>query len=1111
MDDDRHGDNGHAEANGSSPHRLDAAPTDLDRAGRQATWLGRALYVWPADAADAGDVEHLDLRLPDGEARVAARRLRGGEMLAVLENVVDGDADSLRGLSKLLEFVKGAVAREQFYPSANRDDVSVVASWRVLIADERDVERLETFAAALPGACFCADAEKADRLESVEAFLNGCCDAVVRRSLSNDDFFANVHDRAADRAADAEVRWVSALVAQDADAPLGDRTRAREVDGRPVDVAELLDKVQAWTARLGDAGGEPWRLGVVLEEPPYRDPVAAVAAEKEDEPKTLLQALADLDDDEDEEEEEVAEAEAVASTDDDDEEGFPAPPDEVDEVAAADDDARAQDAADDVAAAEDVWPLRLRLMPPADLEETHVALSARQVWEQPAGSIGFVGRNAVRLRERLASEMQRAADLCPPMRRALDERRPEELSLSTAEAFRFIRDWAEGLREAGIDVQLPHWAGSKQSRVEVVMNLRPLDGSPLAGMEGGGRGFDRDGRPGGLGSVGLDHLLSFDWKIAVGGESLDAAEFQRLVAQQQPLVRRDGQWVEIDPEAARAAAQLMHDRPPGTLTLGEAFRVGFGLGRGADLGAAAPAVRLAGTRWVEELLEQTPDAKAKAIPQPAGFLGEMRPYQLRGLQWMAFLDRLGLGGILADDMGLGKTIQLISLLLYEKESRPEGAPAHPTLLFVPTSVLGNWQREVGRFAPALKTMLHHGPQRMRGEEFHLAAEACDVVITSYALSHRDQADLRAVTWGRVALDEAQKIKNPTAASSVAVRSIDAPRRVTLTGTPVENHLGELWSIMDLLNPGLLGTSAQFREKFANPIEKQGDRGRARRLREMIRPFILRRTKDDPDIVGDLPAKMEMNVYTGLTGEQAAMYEKITGEMLGRIDTATGIRRRGLILSVLTKLKQVCDHPALVDDSVPRVLNRSGKAQRISEMLEEVIDEGEKALIFTQYRQMGDMLVEMLEKRLNRKVLFLHGGTPQQKRDEMVQNFQTSVGPTSSPVFLLSLRAGGLGLNLTAASHVFHFDRWWNPAVENQATDRAHRIGQVRRVQVHKFVSLGTVEERIDKMLQEKSQLAANIVGSGDDWLTELSTTELKEYLSLSREALTDGAGEDDDE
>ncbi len=1018
-------------------------PPDLSALPLQATWRGEALHLWPAPkAGDVGEIVTLAVRLPSGEATIEARAVRGREMLEVLESVPQGAGDSLKGLSRLLVFVKRAVAREQFYPSAHRDNGDVLAMWRLLIASDGDVERLEAFAAALPGACFCADPPKADRLESCESFLNACCDAVVRRSLGTDDFFANVHNLAAEPMADAEVRWVSALV---------DQGSARSVRGRPGDVGVLLDKVQTWTARLGDAGGEPWRLGFTLDEPSTDTPPAGTVQQDEG--------------------------------DDDAPEGTT--------------DGQAE------APHTDAWPLRFRLIPPADLEDTHVALPARQVWQQPAGSIGFVGRNAVRLRERLAAELQRAGEWCPPMRRALETNHPEALVLSTAEAFRFIRDWSEALREQGFAVQLPPWAGSRESRVEVVMELRPLD-APT----GAGGPYTEQGRPS---HVGLESLLSFDWKVALGGESMTPDEFRTLVTQQLPLVKRDGRWIEVDPEAAAAAAQLMISKPAGTLTLGEAFRAGFGLGRGVSTGGAAPAVRLAGTRWVEELLEQTPDARAREIPQPEGFVGTLRPYQLRGLQWLAFLDRLGLGGILADDMGLGKTPQTIALLLHEKETRPAGMPAHPTLLFVPTSVLGNWQRELSRFAPSLKSMLHHGPQRLKGEAFRKAAESVDVVVTSYALSHRDQADLRSVTWGRVALDEAQKIKNPSAASSVAVRSIDAPRKVALTGTPVENHLGELWSIMDMLNPGLLGSQAEFREKFSVPIEKGGDRGRARRLREMIRPFVLRRTKDDPDIVGDLPEKMEMNVYCGLTAEQAAMYEQITGEMLGRIETATGIRRRGLILSVLTKLKQVCDHPALVAEGVSRSLTRSGKAQRLAEMLEEVIEEGEKALIFTQYRQMGDMLVEMLEKRLGRRILFLHGGTPQQKRDELVMEFQSGTAADSPPVFVLSLRAGGLGLNLTAASHVFHFDRWWNPAVENQATDRAHRIGQQRRVQVHKYVSIGTVEERIDKMLQEKSQLAANIVGSGDDWLTELSTSELKDYLALSREAVAESGEEDEDE
>jgi SNF2 family DNA or RNA helicase len=375
-----------------------------------------------------------------------------------------------------------------------------------------------------------------------------------------------------------------------------------------------------------------------------------------------------------------------------------------------------------------------------------------------------------------------------------------------------------------------------------------------------------------------------------------------------------------------------------------------------------------------------------------------------------------------------------------------------------------------------------------------------VVITSYALAHRDQEDLARVRWHRLALDEAQKIKNPSAASSLAIRSLTSPRRVALTGTPIENHLSELWSIMDVLNPGLLGSAREFRERFAVPIEKLLDRDRSEHLRRMIRPFVLRRTKSDPQIASDLPEKIEMKVFCNLTVEQAAMYERATSEMLNQIDAATGIRRRGLILAILTRLKQICDHPALLEEQPGPLDRRSGKCERLLDMLEEVIDEGESALVFTQYAQMGTMLQRLLTQRFRVPIFYLHGGTPQRQRDEMVNAFQTNGQPA---IFILSLRAGGLGLNLTAASHVFHFDRWWNPAVENQATDRAHRIGQIRKVQVHKFISIGTVEERIDRLLTEKTHLAETIVGGGEDWLTELSTADLREYVKLSDQAVSE--------
>jgi SNF2 family DNA or RNA helicase len=399
-------------------------------------------------------------------------------------------------------------------------------------------------------------------------------------------------------------------------------------------------------------------------------------------------------------------------------------------------------------------------------------------------------------------------------------------------------------------------------------------------------------------------------------------------------------------------------------------------------------------------------------------------------------------------------------------------------------------------------MLHHGPQRLRGEDLAAAAERHDLVITSYALAHRDHLDLRRPVWRRLVLDEAQKVKNPYAAATQAIRSLAAPHRLALTGTPVENHLAELWSIMEILNPGLLGTASDFRERFAVPVEKMADAERAAQLRRLIQPFVLRRTKDDPQIAGDLPDKLEMKVYCNLSPEQAALYQRIAEQMLGQVDRADGIRRRALVLAALTRLKQVCDHPELiVRDGKPELSGRSGKCERLIEMLDEAIEEGDRALVFTQFRQMGHLLERLLVERLGRPVLFLHGGTPTQQRDEMVARFQDPA--TDVRVFLLSLRAGGLGLNLTAASHVFHFDRWWNPAVEAQATDRAHRIGQTRKVQVHKYVCIGTVEERIDQLLTEKLALADRIIGGGDEWLTGLSTTELRQALELSESAVAE--------
>jgi SNF2 family DNA or RNA helicase len=516
-----------------------------------------------------------------------------------------------------------------------------------------------------------------------------------------------------------------------------------------------------------------------------------------------------------------------------------------------------------------------------------------------------------------------------------------------------------------------------------------------------------------------------------------------------------------------------------------------------ETGLPVTALRTSG--WIDDLLNASePRDHYTEVEKPANFLGELRPYQHRGLAWLSFLARHGMGSCLADDMGLGKTIQMIALWLLE---RADGATPGPTLLVVPMSLVGNWQRELQRFAPTLRVMVHHGMERLTGQDFQREAAGHDVIISTYGLAFRDFEHLAAVPWYRIALDEAQNIKNPAAKQSTALRSLRCVQRVALTGTPVENRLSELWSIVDFLNPGYLGSAHDFRHRFALPIERHHDENRAQRLRHLIRPFILRRRKDDPGIQLDLPEKMEMKVYCNLTREQAALYEAVVREMLTEIDQSGGMQRRGRILATLIKLKQICNHPAhFLGDGSP-LAHRSGKCDRIVEMLEEVLAEGHRALVFTQFREMGTLLQKLIEDSLGGTTLFLHGGCAQKARQEMVDRFQDPRGGVS--VFLLSLKAGGFGLNLTAANHVFHFDRWWNPAVEDQASSRAHRIGQEKAVQVHKFLCVGTLEERIDALMEHKRNIAENIVGTGEEWLTELSTDALRELFALSREAVSE--------
>ena len=504
-------------------------------------------------------------------------------------------------------------------------------------------------------------------------------------------------------------------------------------------------------------------------------------------------------------------------------------------------------------------------------------------------------------------------------------------------------------------------------------------------------------------------------------------------------------------------------------------------------------IEFTGSTWHTALLGGVDKVAPERVEIPASVHAELREYQRRGVDWLYWMSRSGIGAVLADDMGLGKTLQLLSLLAVEKE---RGEQTGPTLVVAPTSVVGNWAREAQRFVPDFKVMVQHGSSRPRGEDFIKEANECDLVITTYGTVGRDFNDMGEVSWQRVVLDEAQAIKNSATRSSKAVRSLPSEHRVALTGTPVENRLSEMRSILDFCNPGVLGTASFFRNHFAKAIERNNDEEMSERLRQLTAPFILRRVKTDPNIIDDLPEKSEQILTVSMTTEQAALYKALVNQVKKDLQEATGINKRGLVLASLTRIKQICNHPAhYLGDNSPVTLkgkHRSGKVKELMRIVDEATESGERLLVFTQYKAFGDILQPYLSDQLGREIPFLHGGVSKNKRDQMVEDFQSEDGP---PAMILSLKAGGTGLNLTAASIVVHMDRWWNPAVENQATDRAFRIGQRRNVQVYKMITAGTLEESIQDILDGKTQLAGAVVGEGEGWLTELDPDQLAALMS----------------
>lgn len=728
----------------------------------------------------------------------------------------------------------------------------------------------------------------------------------------------------------------------------------------------------------------------------------------------------------------------------------------------------------------DEWPLYY-LLQAAD--DPSLLVEAQVVWSSTGRTLNYLERRFDNPHEKLLASLGTASVIFPPIERSLHQTNPVKVVLSREEAYQFLNDAVPKLEARNFSVLVPNW-WKRSSRLRAKALLKDEKSAERVST----------------GLLSRDTLIDYEWHLSVGGHEVNREEFEQLVSLKQPLVRFRDDWVTLDPKQVEAALKFFEQhQSAGSLGLLDALRLSADAGRETPDEIDVEDVEIQG--WLDDFFTQLREAQTFNTPAiPEGLNATLRPYQLRGFAWLAQMRELGLGACLADDMGLGKTVQAITLWLHEREQYKISKPA---LVVCPTSVVGNWRHEIKRFAPSLSVITHHGPDRKRGKAFAKAAAQVDVVLTSYALLSRDVKTLTRVHWSSVVLDEAQNIKNPSTKQAQAARTLKANHRMALTGTPVENRLGELWSILHFLNPGYLGSRKAFQTRFAVPIERYGDEEAAVTLKKLTAPFILRRVKTDPNILNDLPDKFENKVYCTLTPEQATLYEAVVREELTAVEHAdSAMRRRGSVLRMLTRLKQICNHPAhFLKEGTPSLASlrgRSGKLIRLTEMLEEVYEDGERTLIFTQYATMGKLLRAYFEDLFGEEVLFLYGGTPSKKRTELIERFQTPGGPR---LFVLSLKAGGTGLNLTAANNVFHYDRWYNPAVENQATDRAFRIGQTRNVQVHKFLCLGTLEERIDELIDHKQALAETIVGSGERWLSEMNTEELRDLVSLRQDAL----------
>jgi len=723
---------------------------------------------------------------------------------------------------------------------------------------------------------------------------------------------------------------------------------------------------------------------------------------------------------------------------------------------------------------EEDWTLEYLLQAKDDLS---LMLPAKMIFEESVDTITYLNKKFNNPQERLLVDLAVASKVFIPIERSLYDAVPIECKLSVEEAYSFLRESAYFLKEKGFGIITPAW-WKKPSRISVKLkDKNHVTNTSIAGKS----------------TFNMDTILEYDWKMALNGNEISEKEFEKISNLKIPFIQLRGQWVQVDINQIKSLAKMkMNKGLNGKIPVGELLRLNLSEeeiipGVGVDNIDNQEAVG----HFFEKLFNLN---NIDQVNVPSGFRGTLREYQKRGFSWLTFLRNHGIGACLADDMGLGKTVQSICLMLYEREKK---LTDKPTLIICPTSVVGNWEREIEKFAPNLKSAIHHGNSRWTYETFSDEIHKNEVVITTYALIVRDRNLFQKEEWAGIILDEAQNIKNSSSKQTQYIKTLKSEYKVALTGTPVENRLSDLWSIMDFLNKGYLYNWSTFRSEFAVPIERDGDPKKSSKLKKIIAPFVLRRLKTDTNIIKDLPEKIESKEYASLTKEQATLYQAVVKDCLNKINNSEGIQRRGLIISSLTKFKQICNHPVQFLKDKSEIEGRSGKLERLLEMLEVVIQQGDRSLVFTQFAEMGHILKSEIEKKLGVRTLFLHGGTSRKKREELINIFQDDgIEPI---VFILSLKAGGLGLNLTKANHVFHFDRWWNPAVENQATDRAFRIGQLKNVHVHKFICMGTLEEKIDVMLERKQALAESVVSTNENWISEMSNEELRELFILEHD------------